>query len=116
MLPGGSAPVGDLLLGGVLPGGAWSRGVGTPACTEADPPPFPPPERRLLLRTVHILLECILVERISLSHFEKKTRLCQSRLFIFSSFSPLTLNYLHMRRFSLALKVAPPKFPRREGD
>ena len=47
-------------------GGAWSGGRGTwslggigiPACTEADP--FPG-ERRLLLCTVGILLECILV-------------------------------------------------------
>ena len=51
--------------GGVsAPGGAWSRGVylvpggaGIPACTEADPPR----ERWLLLRTVRILLECILI-------------------------------------------------------
>ena len=43
--------------GCLLPVGAWSRGVGIPACTEADPPW----ERRLLLRTVRILLECILV-------------------------------------------------------
>ena len=40
-------------------GGAWSWGVGIQACTEAD---SPPPERwLLLLRTVHSLLECILV-------------------------------------------------------
>ena len=37
--------------------GSRGGGVGIPACTEADPPR----ERRLLLRTVRILLECILV-------------------------------------------------------
>ena len=63
--PGGG---GCLVCGGVcmVPGGVCSRGVpgprgclvlgGIPACTEADPR-----ERRLLLRTVRILLECILV-------------------------------------------------------
>ena len=45
---------GCLVLGGLVPG----RGVGIPACNEAD---APPPERRLLLRTVRILLQCILV-------------------------------------------------------
>ena len=45
---GVSAPRGCLVQGGLL------RRV---ACTEADPPR----ERRLLLRTVRILLECILV-------------------------------------------------------
>ena len=35
------------------------RGVCIAACTEANTPP--PPSRRLLLRTVRILLECILV-------------------------------------------------------
>ena len=51
--------------GGVCSGGrgnlVWGvpdpGGVGIPACTEADPR-----ERRLLLRTIRILLECILVE------------------------------------------------------
>ena len=63
----GSAPGGDVCSRG---GGVWSgegvclgggsgRGVGIPACTKADPPH--PWERRLLLRTVRILLECILV-------------------------------------------------------
>ena len=51
---GGSWSSGGCLVGGS--GGAWYWGVGIPACTEADPP-----ERRLLLRTVRILLECILV-------------------------------------------------------
>ena len=37
----------------------YGYGVGIPACTDTDP--FR--ERRLLLRTVHILLECILVIR-----------------------------------------------------
>ena len=36
-------------------------GVCISACTEADTP-TPPPSRRLLLRSVRILLECILVE------------------------------------------------------
>ena len=56
------APEGCLLLGVgcLVPGGSAPRGVGIPACTEADPPPR---ERRLLLRTVRILLECILVFR-----------------------------------------------------
>ena len=43
--------------GGLVPGGCLLRGVvGIPACTEADPLR----ERQLLLRTVRILLECIL--------------------------------------------------------
>ena len=50
------------------PGGCLVRrgrvGVGSPACTEADPPP--PRERLLLLRTVRILLECILIFPITL--------------------------------------------------
>ena len=41
-----------------LGGGAWSGGAGIPACTEADSLPR---ERRLLLRTVRIPLECIIV-------------------------------------------------------
>ena len=45
------APRGSVPRGCLFPGGA-----GIPACTEADPR-----ERRLLLRTVRILLECILV-------------------------------------------------------
>ena len=51
---------------GVWSQGVWSQGgcllwgVGIPACNEADTPP-PPNERRLWLRTVRILLECILV-------------------------------------------------------
>ena len=54
----GSAPGGCLVLWGVPgPGGCPVLGVpGIPACTEAGTP-----ERRLLLRTVRILLECILV-------------------------------------------------------
>ena len=65
--------------------GAWSwggsapGGVGIPACTEADPlgadtprTRHPPRERRLLLRTVRILLECILV----LSYVEYIKVLC----------------------------------------
>ena len=39
------------------PGGGW---IGIPACTEADPLPR---ERRLLLPTAHILLDCILVTK-----------------------------------------------------
>ena len=42
---------------GGLQGHAQGEGVGIPACTEADPPA----SRRLLLRAVRILLECILV-------------------------------------------------------
>ena len=61
---GVSAPRG-VGVGCLLPGVcAWSGrgcllpgGVGIQACTEADPPR----ERRLLLRTVRILLECILL-------------------------------------------------------
>ena len=41
------------------PGGPTPWGVGIPACTEADYP-----SRRLLLRAVRILLECILVLNI----------------------------------------------------
>ena len=41
----------------VCPQGVPGPGGGIPACTEADPSP----ERRLLLRAVRILLECILV-------------------------------------------------------
>ena len=37
--------------------GAWCGGGGIPACTEGRPPP----KRRLLLRMLRILLECILV-------------------------------------------------------
>ena len=46
-------------------GGGLSRpgGVCIPACTETD---TPAPSRRLLLRAVHILLECILVFSINL--------------------------------------------------
>ena len=60
---GGSAcSLGGMVMGGcmVWGRGTWSLGggVGIPACTEADP--FPG-ERRLLLCTVGILLECILV-------------------------------------------------------
>ena len=52
-------PQGGCLVRGVSgPGGMPDpEGVGIPACIEADPPW----ERRLLLRTVRILLECILV-------------------------------------------------------
>ena len=62
--PGGSP--------GPHPGGSWGvwpEGVsrptpgGSPACTEAD---IPHPSRRLLLRAVRILLECILVVNIIL--------------------------------------------------
>ena len=67
---GGSAPGGGfcsyegLVLGrgvccqgGLVPGGVSGPGGSAPGgCTEADPP-----ERRLLLRTVRILLECILL-------------------------------------------------------
>ena len=75
--PGGSAPGGcwsrgsaargclvrgGLVIGGCLVQGGVCSGGGIPACTEADPPL----ERRLLLRTVSILLECILVFRIIL--------------------------------------------------
>ena len=40
LVPGGSGPGGCLVLGGSGPWGvgAWSRGGGIPACTEADPP------------------------------------------------------------------------------
>ena len=58
--PGGSAPRGVCSGGCLLPGDLLGEGggvVGIPACTEADTPW----ERRLLLRTVRILLECILV-------------------------------------------------------
>ena len=51
---GGGGSGGVCSWGGYL---VWG-GVGIPACTEAD---TPPPERRLLLRTVRILLKCILV-------------------------------------------------------
>ena len=58
---GVSAPGGCLVLGGLGPGGTRSGGgVGIPVCTEADPR-----ERRLLLRTVRILQECILVSKDS---------------------------------------------------
>ena len=66
LLPGGSAPRGCLVREGLLPGAGGvpgprgvpaPRGIGIPVCTEADTPR----ERRLLLRTVRILLECILV-------------------------------------------------------
>ena len=53
---GVSGPRGCLVLGGSALG-VCSGGVGIPACTEADSPR----ERRLLLRTLRILLECILV-------------------------------------------------------
>ena len=54
--PGGSAPRGCLVSGGMPgPGGGW---VGIPACTEADPLPR---EKQPLMRTIRILLECILV-------------------------------------------------------
>ena len=63
VLGGGCLLQGMSALGGLVLGG-WGmsapRRVGIPACTEADNPP-PPWERRLLLRTVRILLECILV-------------------------------------------------------
>ena len=76
---GGFAPGGAWSWGGLLPGGvcyregAWSGGVGIPAYTEADPSPR---ERRLLLRTVRILLECILViyPNISISDFLQKSK------------------------------------------
>ena len=61
--PGGVCSQGGAWSWGVCPGGMpgpWGGllwGVGIPACTEADPPG----ERQLLLRTVRILLECILV-------------------------------------------------------
>ena len=63
LVPAGSAPRGCLvwgggLLWGVCPeGGGLVLGGGIPGCTEADLPW----ERQLLLRTVRILLECILV-------------------------------------------------------
>ena len=56
--------LGGLLLRGVpgpgesAPGGSAPGEGGIPGCTEADHPPW---ERQLLLRTVRILLECILV-------------------------------------------------------
>ena len=67
-VPGGAWSGGCLVPGGcLLQGGAWSGvpgprgclvlGGGIPGCTEADLPR----ERWLLLRTVCILLECILV-------------------------------------------------------
>ena len=49
---------------------APGRGGGVPACTEADTPR----DRRPLLRTVRILLECILVSRSNCSH--RYTRSC----------------------------------------
>ena len=70
---------GGLLQGGVCfrgVGGAWSQGVSSqgvciPACTEADPPEWRPPwERQLLLRTVRILLECILVSETFESRYK----------------------------------------------
>ena len=61
---------GGVWSGGLLPGGAWSGGglllgeggTGIPACTETDPR-----ERRLLLRTVRVPLECILFSSVSFS-------------------------------------------------
>ena len=59
LLQGVSAPRGGVCSGGcLLSGGVCSRGSAPGGvCTEAGPPW----ERRLLLRTVRILLECILV-------------------------------------------------------
>ena len=55
---GGSAPRGVCSWGSLLLWGSDPRGAGIPACTEADTPIR---ERRLLLWTVRILLECIFV-------------------------------------------------------
>ena len=50
-----------------LAGGSPGPGLGVcvcvPACTEAEPPPC----RRLLLRAVRILLECILVRSVEMN-------------------------------------------------
>ena len=61
--PGGWPGPRGSLLGGVCLGGfggvcSGGGGVGVLACTETDPRPR---ERRPLLRTVRIILECILV-------------------------------------------------------
>ena len=76
LVSGGSAPGGGVPgpEGSLVPGGIWSwrgawswglpgpGGFGIPACTGRNPPTLPPTrERWLLLRTVRILLECILV-------------------------------------------------------
>ena len=58
--PGGVCSRGGVCCQGVCSRGGSAlggEGVGIPGCTEADPLW----ERRLLLRTVRILLECILV-------------------------------------------------------
>ena len=79
LLPGGvSAPRGCLLLGGVsapggqclLLGGVCSQGVSHHALRQTPPPR----ERRLLLRTVRVLLECILVYSL-VSRFSQLKRI-----------------------------------------
>ena len=47
--------------GCLLQGDAWSRGVPAPRGSGPVVPGVDPPPRWLLLRTVRILLECILV-------------------------------------------------------
>ena len=64
-VPGRGVPgPGGLFLGGACSGGVCSQGVPGPGgvCSGGEGAETPPKSRRLLLRTVRILLERILVE------------------------------------------------------
>ena len=60
--PGGAWSQGGLVLGMPAPGGVWSRGGWYASMQWGRPSPR---ERRLLLRTVRMLMECILVVHLN---------------------------------------------------